>query len=281
MMNECSDKSGWLRGPTNCDRATAYWDATAKEWLETRPQSLWRCHSDALLRRLLTRWLPADCGRLLKTDLFDEAVGEGVLDILAERAAETHGIDMSPAIVEAVRTRPCSLVATVADARALPYDTNSFDCIVSPSTLDHFERADDIYVALSELRRVLRPGGVMILTLDNPANPVVGLRQILPNEPLRRMGVVPYFCGATLTPGALASAVEEQGFRVREQTSVTHSPRVLAVAAARLLQRSGATPSSRSGQWFLNGLMAFEHLERLPTRWLTGHFTAIRAEARH
>ena len=75
---------------------------------------------------------------------------------------------------------------------------DTFDLVVSNSTLDHFARADDITIALREIQQVLKPGGRLILTLDNPSNPVVRLRNALPFAALNQMGLVPYFVGATL-----------------------------------------------------------------------------------
>ena len=66
------------------------------------------------------------------------------------------------------------------------------------STLDHFEDAAQIEVALGELHRVLRPGGHLVLTLDNPANPLIRLRNALPEAWARRTGLSPFAVGATL-----------------------------------------------------------------------------------
>jgi len=52
-----------------------------------------------------------------------------------------------------------------------------------------------------------------------------------------------------------------------------HCPRVLAVACSRLV---GLMPRACQ-RAFLRGLGACEALERLPTRWLTGHYIAVEA----
>ncbi len=69
--------------------------------------------------------------------------------------------------------------AVVSDIRNSPFKTESFDQIISNSTLDHFTNKNDIIVSLKELRRMLKPEGVLIITLDNPSNPVVYLRNLL------------------------------------------------------------------------------------------------------
>ena len=85
----------------------------------------------------------------------------------------------------------CSSVA--ADVRVLPFPAGTFDGVLSTSTLDHFEAIDDLHRALGELRRVLRPAGRLVLTLDNPANPLIRLRNALPPDVARtnRTGPVP------------------------------------------------------------------------------------------
>jgi hypothetical protein len=120
---------------------------------------------------------------------------------------------------------------------------------------------------------VLRPGGTLILTLDNPANPLIWLR----NGPLlgllRRIGIVPYQVGATLGPRALERVLQAAGLDVVETTAVLHCPRAIAVALAGPMERL-----SRSWQeTFLRHLQTWERLERWPTRWLTGHYVAVHA----
>lgn len=52
---------------------------------------------------------------------------------------------------------------TWADARDLPFMDNSYGSIFSISTLEHIENSDKV---LSELYRVLKPGGILFLTLE-------------------------------------------------------------------------------------------------------------------
>ena len=126
---------------------------------------------------------------------------------------------------------------------------------------------------MQELVRVLRPAGRLVITLDHPANPLVWLR----NGPLlnrfRRWGVVPYSVGATLGPKRLANLVRESGLEVRQTEAILHCPRVLAVWRARRLEGKTAAAQER----FLASLARWECLEQWPSRFVTGHFTAILA----
>lgn len=259
--------------------ATRYWEAEVLRWLHQTPQALWRRHSDQVWGSLIQEWRPADSGRVLKTDLFDEAVGIGVVPILSPIASELLGVDLAPSAAYAAMRRYEELNAVPGDVRALPYPDASIDTIISLSTLDHFDDRRDIATALGEFRRVLRPGGTLILTLDNPWNPLVGLRQILPNALLRGLGIVPYDCGVTVSPRRLRRMVREAGLIDVEMTAVLHCPRVFAVAAASVIERWAGDLQSGVARSFLSALLAFEALERWPTCYISGHFTALRVRA--
>jgi SAM-dependent methyltransferase len=270
-------------------REPDYWDSVGAAWNAQQPHRVWREFTDRHQLSLIDRWLAPSsaegCGRsgrpaaavLLKTDLFDEVAGNGIAAYLAATGVRVTGIDISPVIVAAAATRNPGIEAIVADVRGLPFPDASFDMVFSGSTLDHFHSAADIRTALSELRRVLRPGGHMVLTMDNPANPIIWLRNGSLLRVLRHVGIVPYQVGVTLAPRALAAAVHEAGFDISEFTAVMHCPRAIAVMLAGLADRFGR--SCRES--FVHGLWACERLESLPTRWLTGHYIAIHAVARH
>lgn len=250
-----------------------YWNSISVTWSQCR-QTLWRSHSDAVNRALLTRWLPeVKADRVLKTDLFDEMCSDGLYPVLATHARSFVGMDISMATLRGAQSRHGTLQGIAADVLRLPFADESFDLIVSNSTLDHFESHAAIAESLVELFRVLRQGGQLIITLDNPENPVIALRNALPFRLLKRLGT-PYYVGATLNERNLRLLLEESGFKTMEGTSIMHCPRVIAVAFAHLLQRF--SPSWMQ-QGFLGILMAFERLASLPTYRLTGHFVAMRA----
>jgi SAM-dependent methyltransferase len=248
------------------------WDDLARSWLEEEPQALWRRHADAVNRRLLERWLPAASPRVLKTDLFDDAVGEGVLPLLEQRAGTVFGLDISRIVVDKARSRYPELNARVADLRHLPFEDGFFDCVVSLSSLDHFASADAIEASLLGLFRVLRPGGLLILTLDNPTNPVLRLRAALPFKLLNGIGVMPYYCGPTLSVPQLAALLDRIGFRVLDRTAILHCPRVPAILFTQFLERWG---SPRRQARLLDTLMRFEALERRPFKYVSGYFGAV------
>jgi SAM-dependent methyltransferase len=250
---------------TIVESTTSRWENALSTLPRSRRHSFLRAYGDAVNRALLERWLPAGkVRRVLKTDLFEEAVGEGLTPFLATRSARVDAIDVSEALAAAARSRHPEINALRGDVRALPYEDAAFDVVVSTSTLDHFESVRDIATALSELRRVLAHGGVLIVSLDNLANPLVALRNALPFTWLNSIGLVPYYVGASCTPGDLRRLLVEAGFDVQTTTAVMHVPRVAVLALGR-----GARE-----------LMALEALERFPTRFVTGQFVAARAVKR-
>lgn len=259
------------------DEESRYWDGVAEKWAGGQ-QHLWGLHADAINLRVIGRWLaPGRGGRVLKTDLFEEAWRDGLFPLLRQRGDALIGIDLSTGAARRARSRHADLIAVGADVRQLPFRDEVFDVVVSNSTLDHFQSIVELEISVRELRRVLRPGGELLVTLDNGANPAVALRNALPYPLLRRFGVVPYYVGVTCTPGALQTRLEALGFEIRELQAVMHCPRMPAVWAARLLERFGS-PLLRKK--LLTGLMTFERLSSAPTRFLTGYFIAARAVKR-
>ena len=78
--------------------------------------------------------------------------------IIADAAPAYVGVDLSP--VGARICRDAGLVACAASALALPFADDSFDAGWTMSTLMHLP-GDGMSRALAELRRVLRPGGLL------------------------------------------------------------------------------------------------------------------------
>jgi SAM-dependent methyltransferase len=263
--------------PTAPNVAPAYWDDVAGRWRSRGRERVWRTLSDRINHDLLERWLPGSPeGSVLKTDLFDELVGPGIVPKLFGLFASVTGIDVAPQPVEAAVARYPLLRAEVADVRALPFATGSFDAIVSNSTLDHLSSHSEIAVALGELHRVLRPGGSLLITLDNPVNPVVAVRNALPERLRSATHLVPFAVGATCGPARLRAMLSDAGFALSRMSAISHSPRALVVLGGYLVDRTGPRIKER----YLRLCWAFERLAALPSRYLTGYFVAALAHKR-
>jgi SAM-dependent methyltransferase len=99
-------------------------------------------------------------------DVLNGGAGQGTLSHkLAELGFEVTSTDLSPDAVELLRERAVGRVLE-ADLTALPLEDQSFDAVVLGEVLEHIE---DDRSALAEAARVLRPEGVLALSV--PANP--------------------------------------------------------------------------------------------------------------
>jgi len=259
------------------NNSSHYWDELLGEFQDHSPAlRLWRVYMREVYSRLIHNWLGASQRLCLKTDLFEEAVSEeGPLEDLGQHSL---GIDGSPLIVQGARRnlarhglRPGLLAG---DLRHIPLKNGALSGILSGSSLDHFADPAEIAVSLAELRRILAPGGVLVITFDNPHNPIVWLRNGLPFTWLNRIGLVPYYVGPTYTRAEASAQLTALGFKVTHRTAVAHAPRVVAMVLVRIADRLGWPPFQRTVSALLR---AFEVLERLPTRYLTGYYLALRA----
>ena len=154
------------------ERIRSYFDAFAGEYARGREREF----SFAAQRCIALDILPARLERVL-----DAGCGPAVMapDLL-ERADEYWGTDLSAQMIAHGRARMenhprhncCRLV--VADAEALDFPSGFFDAIVSLGMLEYlpsYERA------LAEMFRVLRPGGVAVLSVPNRASAYHGSRR--------------------------------------------------------------------------------------------------------
>ena len=257
-----------------------YWDDVLADMRAAPPIEAWRAYMRQVYADLVSRWFAApDAGRALKTDLFEEAISDH--DVLSALGPGSVGVDVSPAIAAAARQRLGAGRSrhrfVVGDLRAIPLRSGSMARVLAGSSLDHFADKADIGKSLAELARLLMPGGVLILTLDNPHNPVVWLRNHLPFGPLKRLGLVPYYVGATYGRAEARAWLEAVGFDVTDVTAVAHAPRAPAIWLAGLVgrRRGGAV-----ADWLERFLWGFERLGRWATRNQTGYYLALRARKR-
>lgn len=101
--------------------------------------------------------------------VLDAACGEGYGSaLLAETASEVCGVDVSGEAIKHASERYSApnLKFHQADCLALPFPDDEFDCVVSFETLEHLENHEGL---LAEFRRVLRPGGFLLISTPDKA----------------------------------------------------------------------------------------------------------------
>ena len=103
-------------------------------------------------------WLTNWVGRVFATDLYLEP---GVW-----REFANEGMLAEPGRYWPGRWNPRRLVVQHMDARDLHYEDDSFDAVFSSSSLEHFGTVEDVRYALTEVERVLKPGGIFSVSTE-------------------------------------------------------------------------------------------------------------------
>ena len=251
----------------------AYWDTVARCMID-EPH-----YMDPIIAKqkrqahleLIMGWLPANAKQILKTDLFEEAFGDdALLPYFHRSGGQTVGMDISPRVMANAARRGLSPHSVVCDVRELPYAEGSFDAIISTSTLDHFANSTDITASLSQCRRVLRPGGILIVTLDNRQNFLDWLMRLV-----YQVGVVPYHIGPSYSMQELKSSLAQVGFTTTDTAALIHNPRIVTTGLVKMLRFARGESADRSIQFLLD---MFDGMRNWPTRYRTACFIAARAE---
>jgi SAM-dependent methyltransferase len=177
----------------------ATYDAVAQEYAAAFADEL---DAKPFDRALLAEFAAACPGRVY--DVGCGAAGH-VTRYLADLGADVTGIDLSSASIDIARARQPELKFEVADMRQLPCGDGALTGLVAFYSVIHLPR-EQVPVALAEFRRVLRTGGVLLVSMHG------GTGEIQDDGWFGR----PVSVRATLwSLPDLMAAVEEAGFVVR------------------------------------------------------------------
>jgi ubiquinone/menaquinone biosynthesis C-methylase UbiE len=108
-------------------------------------------------------------------DVLDVGMGAGRLCVELDRAGwRVSGVDLSPAMVAAARKRLPHIADRLVEGpiEDLPFADASFDAVTATGVLEYATR--DLPGAVAELARVLRPGGIAVVSFPRQQSP--GLR---------------------------------------------------------------------------------------------------------
>jgi SAM-dependent methyltransferase len=96
-------------------------------------------------------------------DVLDLGCGDGRLTAELSFGRSLTGADVSGVALERARRRlgPEVSLVRVSPDEPLPFDDVSFDLVLCAETIEHVR---DVQLIVSEVRRVLRPGGVFAVT---------------------------------------------------------------------------------------------------------------------
>lgn len=126
-------------------------------------------YKQAVMRRAYRRLI----GELSGRRVLDVGCGpgRGVVDF-ARQAAFAVGSDASQDMLSVAQAKakgqlPCGF--TAAHAQSLPFPDKSFDVITALNFL-HLFRLDTQRAMIAEMKRVVKPGGILVLEFDNALN---------------------------------------------------------------------------------------------------------------
>jgi SAM-dependent methyltransferase len=90
-----------------------------------------------------------------------------VREALAPKSVELHGIDAYAPNVEAARARGIHTHAANIERDALPFEDGAFDLVIANQVIEHTK---DLFWIFSEISRVLKPEGLLVVGVPNLAS---------------------------------------------------------------------------------------------------------------
>ena len=178
----------------------------APGWYNFRHWSIFRTELEALARR----WRQ---GRLLNLGC---AHGPDFLPFID--SFELYGIDSSTQMLKFARKYRrkfgFAVDLSLADVAFLPYPDETFDWAISVATYHHIEGGEKQTAALTELRRVLKPGGEAFITVWNRWQPRFWFKSKEVMVPWRKKDQTLYRYYYLFSYSELERLVKRAGFEV-------------------------------------------------------------------
>jgi len=194
-------------------------------------------------RKILTRFVEDICRRVTdrRPRILDVGCGTGANLLMLSKYGDAEGVDVSEDALAFCRERGLANVKLGA-AEALPYDDGTFDLVTA---LDVVEHLDDDLAGLREMRRVLRPGGRVLLFVPTFMF-LWGLQDDVSNH--RRRYRMP----------ELQRVLEQAGFEVERTTyaNITFFMPILAMRKLMRLTGIKAESENNINVSALNGVLA-------------------------
>lgn len=251
-----------------------YWDSTAS----ARDVSLFEKNVARYYRdehiKLIEDWAGGLKGKkILKTDLYEESFSEEkFLFYFSEKGSYVFGMDIASNIAfkAKMQAKASGLVfntCVACDVRECAFKDSSFDVVISNSTLDNLATGD-VDKAMAELRRILKPQGRLILTLDNRNNFLYHLGYQI-EKAINTNGYYQDKCYSLREARALAVS---NNFIVEDITAIVHIPTPFNKIAI-LLEK---TKIKFFDCLIWHCVKLFSKLGNKRTKFLTGWFIALK-----
>ena len=167
-------------------------------------------------------------------DLLSPKQGEKILDLgcgnardiayIAEQGSQVVGIDISEGMIAEARfdlekLGYNNITLEVGDATQLSYKDSEFDKVLCSEVLEHIPDTDK---ALSEIYRVLKPNGVLVLSTPNKKSWYGFDRYIIWQRILRKHWFHPYDNWRSIKE--LLCMTEQNGFMTVRKTGICYMP---------------------------------------------------------
>jgi len=245
-----------------------YWDKIGRRTITSPFQEKIALYKKSMNLSLISAWVPSAQGDwMLKTDLFEEAFGkDSLMDELNISYTHSVGIDISGVIVRKASKRFPHNPLLKADVCRLPFKKGSFELIVSTSTLDHLP-IKNLPIAIKEFFRILKPGRCLVLTLDSKHNPLHRLASAMRSK----YGL--FHIERCYSVQEISTLLKECRFHVTDSKPIYHIPPGVNFLA-KLLHRIFGPLANKPIQYITEIFLRFD---KLPTRFFTGRYIAIRA----
>jgi ubiquinone/menaquinone biosynthesis C-methylase UbiE len=117
-------------------------------------------------------------------NVLDIGAFRGHLSILVKKAFDctVHALDVNASMRHRLAAEGIELKTCDISREPLPYDTETFDVVLFCETLEHLTISP--YIVLTEVRRVLKENGVLVLSTPNIAALVKRLKLLIGRSPL-------------------------------------------------------------------------------------------------
>jgi ubiquinone/menaquinone biosynthesis C-methylase UbiE len=172
-------------------------------------------HKVHVLRSREVGQLMAWAGDLKGKRVLDVAGGDGWWAARATKAgASATCLDIASAKLARGATLKVSPHLVEADALRMPFGDRTFDVVMSVCAIEHF---DDGLTSLQEMARVLRPGGVLVMSAD-------ALTRADRHPELLKAHRAKYHVQHTYPHEALSGLLEQAGFVVEEHSYLFRTP---------------------------------------------------------
>jgi 2-polyprenyl-3-methyl-5-hydroxy-6-metoxy-1,4-benzoquinol methylase len=175
-------------------------------------------------------------------DFLDAGCGTGLFSQVAvERGARVTSLDVGEGLLAQV-AKKCDSRRVVGSVMELPFDSETFDYVVCTEVIEHTTSPS---TAVSELGRVLRPGGTLVLTTPNrvwhPAIRLATALRLRPYEGLENW----------VRWRALRNWIQSEGMQLRDYRGFNALPFVHPVTY-RLVDALDRFGGSWPGRWMIN-----------------------------